>query len=127
MTLYEYLKLHESDYDTYDTEYDASVTVCFIDEEDEDTDDYYKFCTNIIKKVNVVRADKYDLTVDWTKLIKDNMAKFKEFTGKHWKYTYEDDKDEFIYQWINEIHAYMAGCVSESFYKVLNEFVDSLE
>ena len=47
----------------------------------------------------------------------------------HWhdECQYEDDDDEFIYQWITEIHSYMAGCVSDDFYGVLVEFVDELE
>ena len=40
---------------------------------------------------------------------------------------YKNDEDEFIYQWINEIHLYMAGYVSEDFYETLVKFVDSLE
>ena len=124
MTLYEYLKMSEADYDTYDTKYDAVVTVCFIDEEN---DEYDKFCNGIIKKVDVVKINADSLAVGWNELIERNMDRFKEFTKKHWKYQYKDDIDEFVYQWINEIHAYMAGCVGESFYSVLNKFVDSLE
>ena len=36
MKLYDYMKLSQADYDTCDTEYDACVTVCCIDEEDEE-------------------------------------------------------------------------------------------
>lgn len=124
MTLYEYLKMSEADYDTYDTEYDAGVTVCYIDEE---SDAYDKFCNGIIKKVDVVKINGDTLTVNWSGLIERNMDKFKMFSREHWEYDYEDDIDEFEYQWINEIHAYMAGYVSESFYSVLNKFVNSLE
>ena len=126
MTLYEYLKMSENDYDTYDTDYDAVVTVCYIDEED---DEYDKFCNGIIKKVNVVHVDRHYLTVDWTEMIKRNMDKFKAFTKEHWyeNCQYEDDIDEFVYQWINEIHQYMAGNVDEDFYIELNQLVDSLE
>lgn len=123
MTLYEYLKMSESDYDTYDTKYDAVVTVCYIDEE---CDAYDKFCNGIIKKVDVVKIIGDSLTVNWNELIERNMDKFKAFTKKHWKYQYKNDIDEFEYQWINEIHMYMAGYVSEDFYETLNEFVDSL-
>jgi len=123
MTLFEYLKMSEADYDTYDTEYDNGVTVCYIDEEN---DEYDKFCNGIIKKVDVVKINGDVLTVNWSELIKRNMYKFKEFTAKHWKHQYEDNIDEFIYQWINEVHMYMAGYVGESFYSVLNKFVDSL-
>ena len=127
MKLYEYMKLSQVDYDTYDTVYDACITVCSIDEEDEAKDSYYKFCTEIIKKVEVEKQNGNILLVKWTKLIQDNMEKFKAFTEKHWKYTYEDDEDELIYQWINEIHYYMAGYVSEDFYDTLVDFVETLE
>lgn len=124
MTLFEYIKMTECDYDTYDTKYDTGVTVCCIDEE---CDAYDKFCNGIIKKVDVVKINGDILTVNWSELIERNMDKFKVFAREHWMYDYEDDIDEFEYQWINEIHAYMAGCVGESFYSVLNKFVDSLE
>lgn len=123
--LYDYIMTAENDFDTYDTKYDADVTVCYISEEN---DDYDKFCNNIIKKVNVVKINGDVLIVDWSKLIERNMDKFKKFASKHWyaNCQYEDDVDEFIYQWISEIHQYMAGNVSIDFYTVLNEFVDSL-
>lgn len=123
MTLYEYFKMSEADYDTYDTEYDNGVTVCYIDEE---TDEYDKFCNGIIKKVDVVKINGDVLTVNWSELIERNMDKFKMFAREHWAYDYENDINEFIYQWINEIHLYMAGYVGESFYSKLNNFVDSL-
>lgn len=124
MTLYEWLCVEQNDVDTYDTEIDAVVTVCHIYEEE---DDYDKFCNAIIKKVNVVQKCGDGLTVDWSKLIRDNLSKFKDFTKKYWRNQYEDDEVEFFYQWMNEIHMYMAGYVSESFYTTLVEFVDSLE
>ena len=123
MTLYEYLKMTECDYDTCDTKYDACVTVCCIDEEN---DAYDQFCNNIIKKVDVVKVNSDILIVNWSELIERNMDLFKCFTEEHWYHHYEDDIDEFVYQWINEIHMYIAGYVSEDFYSVLNEFVDGL-
>ena len=127
MKLYEIMKMSQNDYDTYDTVYDACVTVCYIDEEDEAKDSYYKFCTEIIKKVEVEKINGDVLIVKWTELIENNMEKFRAFTEKHWRYTYEDDEDEFIYQWINEIHYYLAGYVDEDFYDVLVKLVDSLK
>ena len=123
--LYDYIKMTENDFDTYDTEYDADVTVCYINEEN---DDYDKFCNNIMKKVNVVKINGDVLIVDWSKLIERNMDKFKKFTVEHWyaNCQYEDDVDEFVCQWINEIHQYMAGNVSIDFYPVLNELIDNL-
>ena len=123
MTLYEILKLTECDYDTYDTEYDAVVTVCWIDEE---TDNYDKFCMGIIKKVEVVKKVGDGLLVNWSDLIKRNMEKFRQFTKDNWNFQYEDDDDEFIYQWINEIHLYMAGYVNEKTYEKLIALVEDL-
>ena len=127
MKLYEIMKMSQNDYDTYDTVYDACVTVCYIDEEDETKDSYYKFCTEIIKKVEVEEINGDSLSVKWTELIENNMEKFRSFTEKHWNNTYEDDEEEFIYQWINEINAYLAGYVSEKFYDTLVKFVESLK
>lgn len=126
MTLYNYIMMAENDFDTYDTEYDAEVTVCHIGNE---YDEYDKFCNNIIRKVDVVKVYSNSLVVNWCELIKRNMDKFKKFTAENWyaDCQYDNDEDEFIYQWINEIHAYMAGCVSEDFYFKLNNFVDKLD
>ena len=126
MTLYEYLKMRENDFDTCDTVFDTGVTVCYIEEE---KNEYDKFCNGIIKKVDVIHIDDDFPTVNWYEMIERNIDKFKAFTKKHWYETcqYEDDIDEFIYQWINEIDAYMAGNVSIDFYSVLNELVNSLE
>lgn len=124
--LYDYINMAENDFDTYDAKYDAVVTVCHIYEEN---DEYDKFCNNIIKKVNVVKINGDALTVDWSELIERNIIKFRMFTEEHWydNCQYEDDEDEFIYQWINEIQQYMAGNVSMDFYSKLNKFVDSLQ
>jgi hypothetical protein len=126
MTLYEYLKMRENDFDTCDTVYDTGVTVCYIEKE---KDEYDKFCNGIIKKVDVIHIDEDCPTVNWYEMIERNIDKFKAFTKENWyeDCQYEDDVDEFIYQWINEIHQYMAGNVSMDFYTILNELVDSLE
>lgn len=125
MTLYEILEIAENDFDTYDTVYDAEITVCWIGKEN---DNYDKFCNGIMKKVNVIKKVKYGLTVDWSELIKRNMEKFKKFTKDNWMENcqYEDDENEFIYQWIKEINLYMAGYVSEGFYKKLVKLVEEL-
>lgn len=124
MKLYEFLETTKCDYDTYDTVYDAEVTVCYIDEE---TDDYDRFCNAIIKKVDLV--DGSNMTVNWSEMIERNLDKFKAFTKEHWRddCQYEDDDEELVYQWIKEIHNYMAGNVSEDFYTTLVSFVETLE
>lgn len=126
MTLYEFMKMSECDYDTYDVDFDAIVTVCLPDEDD-NLDVYGKFCFEIIKKVNVVKVTDTGLIVDWSGFIKRNIEQLREFTDEYWYNNYDDDDDEFIYQWINEIHAYLAGCVSEDFYEKLVELVETLD
>ncbi len=129
MKLYDFVKMTEADYDTCDTVYDNGVTVCFIDEDDEARGSYYKFCADIMKKVEMEKQNGDILIVNWTKLITENMDKFSAFTKKHWyaNRQYENSEDDFIYAWIGEIHAYFAGYVSEDFYDVLVEFVKTLE
>lgn len=128
MKLYDFLKISQNDFDTYDTVYDTGVTVCYIDEEDAE-DSYDKFCIELMKKVEVKEQNDDILIVKWTEFIQNNMDKFKKFTAENWYEScqYEDDEDEFIYQWINEIDQYMAGNVSEDFYDELVKFVETLE
>ena len=126
MKLYDFMKISMDDWDTYDHDYDCCVTVCYIDDADAE-DNYDKFCNSIIKKVEVSRIiPGSHLVCDWSKLVKNNMEKFRAFSMEHWVFEYNDE-DEFIYQWIKEIHLYMAGYVSENFYNILIGFVETLE
>ncbi len=125
MKLYDLLKIKEC-IDTYDTEYDAIVTVDLIEDADlnnsfDDFVYYDKFVNYLLHNVEVVDA-KNDIC-DWTGFIKNNMTALKEFTKEYWTCTYENDEDEFIYQWINELHAYCAGYTSNNVYKA---FLDTI-
>ena len=120
INLYDLLVISDSDYDTYDTEYDGCVAVCSIDDEPEDF--YDKFYCEMCKKVDVTEANGYNLTVNWCDVIKRNWNRFKEFSKENWKSSFENDDDEFIYQWIREIHYYFAGYASEDFYEILYYF-----
>ena len=120
--LYDYMREHQADIDTYDTEYDAVVTVCYMEEE-EIEDNYDRFCIDLIKKVEVVEANDNGVIVDWSGFIKRNICRLGQFTDKYWCNNYADSKSEFIYQWIKEIHLCLAGYVSESTYRLLNEML----
>ena len=117
MTLYEYTRVNKNDFDCYDDVIDISVTVCFIDDADIEKDDLAsKFCNELIKKVEVVeQTDDCSIICKWYDLIERNLAKFKEFTAKHWKRDYIDT-DDFIEQWIREIHYYMAMKLIETMF-----------
>lgn len=134
MKLYDFLKMYEKDCDTSDIQYDTCVTVSFIDE-DKAEDNYDKFCIELTKKVEIVSIFDYNFTCygivcDWSKLVTDNIEKFRAFTLDHWhkdaQYDGEDEQDDFILAWINEIHYLLAGYVSEDFYDVLVKFVETL-
>lgn len=124
MTLYELVKASNCDYDTYDDVFDAEVTVCSFDEEDEKSDEYYeKFRIGIMKFAEVVdnSATHWGIVCKWTDFIQRNIKVFREFAEKYW-YTQYEDEDDFIYEWINELHSWSAGALSESMYK---EFVEN--
>lgn len=118
MTLYELLEITNDTYDTYDTVFDAVVTVDWIEEE---KDFYDRFCRGIIKFVTVVKKSGDGLICEWSDFITRNLAIFKKFAKEYWYIQYEDDEDEFIYQWITELHNWMGGYVSEDIYKIFVE------
>ena len=124
MTLYDFVKVANNDFDTFDTDYDAEVTVCAFDEEDEKNEDYYEqFRIGIMKFVDVIKGiNRYKLACNWSEMISHNILIFKEFAKKNWKYQYADDEDEFIYQWITEINYWIAGYTSDPVYK---DFVEN--
>lgn len=128
MTLYELMEVNKRDYDVRDNIFDSSITVCWIDKDDI-SDNCDKFCMELIKKVYVVN-NKTDLSkdfvvADWYGLIKRNLNKFKEFAKTNWTRDYKNE-DDFIYQWIKEIHYYFAGYVGDSTYEKLVELVNEL-
>ena len=123
MKLYDWLSIDKGSYDCYDTDIDESVTIDWIDKP---KSDYDFFVVGLLKKVDIEqKTDDCTLVCDWSKLIRENFTKFKSFTKEHWARDYKDEYD-FIYQWIRELHSYVAGYVNDSFYSTLKGFVDSL-
>lgn len=121
MKLLDYLKINSNDADYYDTNYEASVTVCFdVDGNTNDLDPYDCFCKKLYNCVQV----KNETTVYWSDLIVNNMKLFKDFTNRYWRYNYEDDEDEFIYQWIYELHAYCSGAANDDIYAEMIALLD---
>lgn len=123
MKLYDWLSIDKGSYDCYDTDIDESVTIDWIDKP---KSDYDFFVVGLLKKVDIEqKTDDCTLVCDWSKLIRENFTKFKRFTKEYWARDYKDEYD-FIYQWIRELHSYVAGYVNDSFYSTLKGFVDSL-
>ena len=125
MYLQESLEMKRDGVDSWDTVYDVCVTAEYIP--NTETDSYSEFCRVLFSKVEIdhIMSD-YSVCVLWDDLIEKNMKLFDEFATKYWMYEYED-KDEYIFQWITELHNYCAGNVPESYYPKLLEFVKKLE
>ena len=130
MALYEYLKLQQGGWisaDTYDTEYDSIVTIDADIDHENSEDPYDQFTFALLRSVEIDTIGKDTLTCKWSKFIEDNMEYFKAFTREYWTNQYEDDEEEFIYQWIREIHYYLAGYVGNSTYKAFIKFIINKE
>lgn len=111
----------DNDYiEFYDNVFDIFVGLDYVSEKDlnrEADKYYYRFLNYLNNNVQVLSVA--NSTCAWTDFIKKHIKAFKKFTKEHWVRTYKDDLDEFIYQWIKELHLYGAGYVSESEYKAL--------
>lgn len=123
MTVYDYLKMNECDEDFWDDQFDTCVTICCPDMDDDSW--INKFTWEISKHAEVIKTTE-PVLAGWTAMIERNWEKFKEFTKANWEHDYED-KDDFIYEWINEIHMYIAGYMPEDYYEVLYNFAKELK
>ena len=117
MTLWEYIQQHNDNgcftMDTCDVSYDVIVTVD-VDINDEQQDYYDKFVFKILNSVEVVDGGKG--IMNWEGFVKSYWDALKKFETLFWVNTYEDD-DDFIYEWIHEIHMFLAGYTSETMYE----------
>lgn len=130
MTLYDFIRMEDTDFDTYDTVFDAEVTVCVPYDDSEITEWYDKFYNFIIKHVEFKeKISEYECTAEWTNFITDNLEIFREAANDMW---YDDrvpdDNDDLIYEWIKEIHSWLAGYVSEAEYqKFMEKYAPRME
>lgn len=126
MTILDYIIDNGKDLcaDIWDDEYDACVTVD-ISVEDEAEDNYDKFCRKLLSKVEFVNRmwswdlDKYEetsLIAQWSRFIRDNLKAFRKFSNEYWVKNNWDDDDDFVYEWIGQLHLYMAGYGTEDEY-----------
>ena len=128
MTLYDFIVKEDNDFDTYDTVFDAEVSVCVPCEKE--TDWYDKFYNFIIKRVMFVeKISDGECTADWSKFITDNLDLFREIANDMWNDgTVPDDDDDLVYEWIKEIEGWLAGYVSENEYqKFVENYADKFK
>ncbi|WP_295094602.1 hypothetical protein [Ruminococcus sp.] len=122
MKLYDFITQEKTDFDTYDTVFDVCVTVCEPYEYDEGEEkEYYDIFNELIMKNVEVEEKTGECTCvcKWSDFINKNIETFRKAADELWERIPKTD-DDLIYEWIKEIHAWMAGYVSESIYK---EFV----
>ena len=122
MTLYELLQIKEDYIETSDVDYDVLVGTDLVKDEDinENTDNYYKFLNYIAHNVEVTDA-RNDIC-NWSKFVLDHKVALAKYAEENW-YEVPEDESDFIYNWINELHGYQAGSISEKMYK---EFIDTM-
>lgn len=128
MNLFEFLIMGDVDYDTFDNVYDTCVTVCvpYEYENTEEMDYYDKFTVFIYKSVKILERhkSKYSetLVVNWSEFIEKNLDTFRAIAEDMWREeTIPKDNDDLVYDWINELHAWLAGYVSDSRYQEFME------
>ncbi|HPY85533.1 MAG TPA: hypothetical protein PLS20_10935 [Ruminococcus flavefaciens] len=118
MTLYDFITKEQADFDTYDTVYDVCVTVCepyeYAEGEDKDSSDI--FSDMIMKMVEVdEKTGECTCTCKWSDFIKNNKETFRNAAEELW-YSAPKDDDDLIYEWIKELHLWLAGYVSDNAY-----------
>lgn len=126
MTLYDFIKADDCCYDTYDDVYDTTVTVDInLDPED----DYDEFCVELIKKIEVKgRAYDGNPVCGWYDYIKRNLPRFRQFADDYWIKNNHEDEDDFICEWVEELHRFLAGYgEDDQYWYYKQELVDKCE
>lgn len=114
----------DRDFDVGDETFDVLVCCCspnpqpFSPTKKEPYDYFTDYIYDNVKIVNA-KPDKDFVVADWTGFVEERFDKLKEFSRQYWRGNY-DDKDDFTYEWINEIHAWLAGNVCDENY---NDFL----
>lgn len=121
----EYIGIMNEDIDISDAKYGISVT-CTVPYPTQDHDFIDQFTDLICSNVYITESDGERATADWSSLIEQNESLFREWSDLHWKYEYTD-KDEFISEWIGELHYMFAGYVPDEIYKEACEHFSKIQ
>ena len=115
MNLYDFLIQENADYDTYDNVFDSCVTVCtpYRGQHRESIDDFTDLIT---KNVSVIRTVNDTVICNWSDFIRANMPILTEVAKKHWE-SYSTDEDDFIFEWIEALHYWIAGYQTDEVYR----------
>lgn len=127
MKLLDFLKNNQNksqdlvDKDYFDAYYDACITVC-LDLDEKEMDPYHRFCRKFFNSVQIAQSD----VVFWSSLIENNITLFREFSKKYWSRNYKDS-EEFVYQWLQELHLYCSGAANDNIYEKMILLLDKCE
>ena len=114
MTLREYFELHEDDIDVTDTEIDMLVAFC----PDDSNDNYSKFLQLLEDKVTVTKIMDDVLVCDFSGFAKPFNDKIYDLYQQEDWFAEFTDKDEYYYNFVNELEGLIAGYTNDSTYKV---------
>ena len=119
MTLRDLLEAKGEGLDTGDKDFDIIVTAEYITKEEfakYKDEPYYKFAEWIYNHIKVV--DPKNDICDYTGFVEKNMTALRNFSKQHWRYQYPDP-DDFTYEWIGELHGFLAGNATDQNYSDL--------
>lgn len=114
----------DRDFDVGDDVFDTTVCCCSPNPKPfspTKKEPYDYFSDYIYDNVKIIKAmpDKDYVVADWTGFVNEHFDKLKDFSRLYWRGDY-DDKDKFTYEWITEIHGWLAGEVNDQRY---NDFL----
>ena len=114
----------DRDFDVGDDVFDVTVCCCSPNPKPfspTKKEPYDYFSDYIYDNVKIIKAmpDKDYVVADWTGFVNEHFDKLKEFSRQYWRNDY-DDRDDFTYEWIIEIHGWLADGVNDQRY---NDFL----
>lgn len=119
--------------DTSDDIFDAVVTVEWEPNFGSDSnilDNYYGFCNKLYECVEFKEVNEYKVwVVQWSKLITDNLELFRAWSLDNWREEFEamikdEDSEEFVCAWVDQLHAYLSGMGTETEYHNLTVLLE---
>ena len=136
MTIMEFFKslqgtpFEEADFDVWDNTFSETVCCCYpnFDISYADKDPCERFEDYIYNNVKIVRSkpDKDFVVADWAGFVEEHFDDLKAFTKEWWKHDYSD-KDDFVDEWIGEIHKWLAGYTYDRAYTAFLKDVGGID
>lgn len=117
------------DFDVWDGTFDECLTISLPDAI-EDGNDYDNFLVELPKHVELVskgHADSCEITADWYGMIEKNEQILREWTEKNWLKGNHKDLDDYVEEWIKELHLWCAGYLPDDRCKDAYELVKKLK